>query len=175
MKGLTEEEKVRIKAELDMWTEMAEAEGLIPMFTHYKRENKQDMGLYFRSEDEFYEQDSVLEVDLLYGHQYAATTCVLLDKDLHVVTRGACVVSEEDMPYKVDGRRRSLREAMIAYKTGVDDMHRLSRNGAQNINTPIYRSELFPKLTTVEMMRLNGRRVRRYLYDHRPQGLEKSA
>jgi len=163
MKSLTEEEKVKIKAELDMWMEMAHAEGLTPMFTHYRRPNPNEYELVIPFDEDSY----VFGIN--YGHQYAATTCVLLDENLHVVSRGACVVSEEDMPYKVDGRRRSLREAMIAYKTGVDDMHRLSRNGAQNMDAPIYRSELFPKLTTVEVMRLSGRKVRRYLHNHREE------
>jgi len=168
MKSLTEEEKDRIKAELDMWMEMAKARGLTPMFTHYRKDNPDDFLLMI--EDDMDDLEGLLCGAVpMTGKRYVATTCVLLDENLRVMSRGACVVSEKDMPYKVDGRRRSLREAMIAFKTGFDDMHRLNRNGAQNMDAPIYRSELFPKLTTVERMRLSGRKVRRYLHDHRDE------
>lgn len=145
-KLLTPKDIARTRAELEWWLQMARAAGYRCMFTHYYQRNPKSG--YIESED--------LVLRVVQHRKYCATTCVLISSDIQVIARGAAVTGGNDLPFKTDGRLRSLKRALTAAMIHIQDNRRLSRNRVEHCDTPLYRSELAPNLTSIELARLHN-------------------
>jgi len=161
-KYLTDDDKRYIGESLELWRNAARSLGYRVLFTHYYRDNKAS----FRVGEEY-------SVWLGYARQYCATSCVLIS-EFEAIARGFCVCDFTDAPYKPYGRLRSLRRAVLAVLDGPT-MDRLSRNSAQHIDVPIYKSERLPVLTGIERCRLEKLRKAHGRHEEVMTGHEKIA
>lgn len=142
-KRFSQEEIAEITAKEKALKAEVEKQGYTILWTHYYRENIDDLTRQYLNGDWYWE----------HPRQYAATSCILLVGD-EIVSRGFAVCSYEDQPLKTYGRWLSLKRAFYAAENEVETKQ-LSTKGCANIDaTTIQAASTKPALTPVEASRI---------------------
>ena len=142
-KRFTQEEIAEIKAIEKALKAEAEKAGYTIMWTHYYRDDENSY---------IFQEGALQDCFIGYSRKYAATSCCLLIGD-NCVSRGFAVCSYEDQPLKTKGRLDSLQRAFDAVN-GKEDLTKMSRKGAMNIDSPVLKAEKTPHLTSLESARI---------------------
>lgn len=140
--------KERVDRQIETLFTLAKERGLVPMWTHYYRDNG-------------------------YDKELAATSCILLDPGGYIpLTKGLAVVSYEDNGEKAFGRLLSIKRAFAAFVTRTENRDVLMTDDIFGFKLPLsYKSKWLtdskvssidwnPDLTDIEVDRIQAKRER---------------